>query len=151
LFLSLKPEGWPRIFFNKLSQVFINSTSQYEESNDSNKIVAGTELTGDVVSDSNFILDGEMVGSLSCSGKVTLGSAGKLTGNLVCVDAEIHGSVEGDITVENLLALNETARIKGDIQSMKLIIQEGAIFEGSCVMKSPTTHTPFSADVTLDD
>ena len=36
----------------------------------------------------------------------------------------------------------------GDV---KLIIQEGAIFEGSCVMKSPTSHTPFTADVSLDD
>ena len=42
---------------------FFNSTSQYEESTETNRIVAGTELTGDVVSDSNFMLDGEMHGN----------------------------------------------------------------------------------------
>ena len=130
---------------------FFNSTSQYEESIETNRIVAGTELTGDVVSDSNFMLEGEMHGNLSCSWKVTIGSTGKLRGNLVCVIAEINGSVDGEITVEGLLTLNETARINGDIQTTKLIIQEGAIFEGSCVMKSPSAHTTFTADVSLDD
>ena len=130
---------------------FFNSTSQYEESAETNRIVAGTELTGDVVSDANFMLEGEMHGNLSCSGKVTIGSTGKLRGNLVCVFAEVNGSVDGEITVEGLLTLNETARINGDIQTTKLIIQEGAIFEGSCVMKSPSAHTTFTADVSLDD
>ncbi len=130
---------------------FFNSTSQYEESTETNRIVAGTELTGDVVSDSNFMLEGEMHGNLSCSGKVTIGSTGKLRGNLVCVIAEINGTVDGEITVEGLLTLNETARINGDIQTTKLIIQEGATFEGSCVMKSPSAHTIFTADVSLDD
>jgi cytoskeletal protein CcmA (bactofilin family) len=130
---------------------FFNSTSQYEESTETNRIVIGTELTGDVVSDSNFMLEGEMNGNLSCSGKVTIGSTGKLHGNLVCVNSEINGTVEGEITVEGLLTLNETARINGDIQTTKLIIQEGAIFEGSCVMKSPSSHTTFTADVSLDD
>ena len=97
------------------------------------------------------MLEGEMHGNLSCSGKVTIGSTGKLRGNLVCVIAEINGSVDGEITVEGLLTLNETARINGDIQTTKLIIQEGAIFEGSCVMKSPSAHTTFTADVSLDD
>jgi len=92
-----------------------------------------------------------MNGNLSCSGKVNIGANGKLHGNLVCVHAEINGTVNGEITVEGLLTLNETARIKGDIQTTKLIIQEGAIFDGSCVMKSQTAHTTFTADVNLDD
>ena len=130
---------------------FFNSTAQYEESTNFNIIVAGTELNGDIVSDSNFILEGEMNGNLSCSGKVSIGPTGKINGNLVCLNAEIDGTIDGELTIENLLTLNATARIKGDIQTTKLVIQEGAIFEGSCVMKSQSIPTTFTADVKLDD
>jgi cytoskeletal protein CcmA (bactofilin family) len=130
---------------------FFNSTAQYEKSTDTNHIVQGTEINGDLVSDSNVLIEGEMNGNISCSGKVVIGSTGKIKGNLVCVHAEIQGAVDGEVTVEGLLTLTSTARIKGDIQTTKLVIQEGAIFEGSCVMKSPTAHTTFSSDVKLND
>jgi len=129
---------------------FFNSTAQYEESSATNHIVQGTEINGDLISDSNVLIDGEMNGNISCSGKVIIGSTGKVKGNLVCVHGEIQGSVDGEVTVEGLLTLTSTARIQGDIQTAKLVIQEGAIFEGSCVMKSPISHTPFTADVKLD-
>ena len=130
---------------------FFNSTSQYEESTETNRIVVGTELTGDVVSDSNFVLDGEMHGNLSCSGKVVIGSTGKLRGNLVCVNADIEGALDGELTIENLLILRSTARIKGDIQTLKLNIEEGAFFEGACVMKSPvSTNNTFNSDIEFE-
>lgn len=78
-------------------------------------------------------------------------SSGKLKGNLVCVNAEIDGTVHGELTVENLLTMRSTARIKGDIQSTKLTIEEGAYFEGACVMKSPMTTTTFTTDVEEED
>jgi len=130
---------------------FFNSTAQYEESTAMNHIVQGTEINGDLVSDANVLIDGEMNGNISCSGKVIIGATGKIKGNLVCVHAEIQGAVDGEVTVEGLLTLTSTARIMGDIQTAKLVIQEGAIFEGSCIMKSPTAHTTFTADVKLDD
>lgn len=130
---------------------FFNSTSQYEETTEYNKILSGTEINGDLVSDSNINIAGDVNGNISCSGKVVIGPTGKLQGNLVCVSAEIEGTIHGELTVENLLALHATARIKGDIQTTKLTIQEGAFFEGSCVMKSPTTTTTFTTDVNLND
>jgi hypothetical protein len=67
------------------------------------------------------------------------------------VNAEIDGTVHGELTVENLLTMRSTARIKGDIQSTKLTIEEGAYFEGACVMKSPMTTTTFTTDVEEED
>lgn len=100
-----------------------------------NKIIEGTEITGDIVSDSNIIIEGEVIGNISCSGKVIIGNTGKITGNLVCIDAEIEGILEGELTIENLLVLRSTARITGDIETVRLAIEEGGFFEGACVMK----------------
>ena len=130
---------------------FFGTTSTNEGSAEFNKILSGTELNGDLVSDSNIIIEGDVIGNVSCSGKVLVGASGKIKGNLVCVNAEIEGTLHGELTIENLLVMRSTARIKGDIQATKLTIEEGAYFEGSCVMKSPMTTTTFTADVELED
>jgi len=130
---------------------FFGTTSTNEGSSEINKILSGTELNGDLVSDSNIIIEGDVIGNVSCSGKVLVGASGKIKGNLVCVNAEIEGTLHGELTIENLLVMRSTARIKGDIQATKLTIEEGAYFEGSCVMKSPMTTTTFTTDVELED
>lgn len=130
---------------------FFGTTSTNEGSSEINKILSGTELNGDLVSDSNIIIEGDVIGNVSCSGKVLVGASGKIKGNLVCVNAEIEGTLHGELTIENLLVMRSTARIKGDIQATKLTIEEGAYFEGSCVMKSPMTTTTFTTDVDLED
>ena len=130
---------------------FFGGNTSNTDSTEFNKILSGTEFTGDIVSDSNIQIEGDIIGNVSCSGKVLIGSSGKLKGNLVCVNAEIDGTVHGELTVENLLTMRSTARIKGDIQSTKLTIEEGAYFEGACVMKSPMTTTTFTADVEDED
>ena len=130
---------------------FFGGNTSNTDSTEFNKILSGTEFRGDIVSDSNIQIEGDIIGNVSCSGKVLIGSSGKLKGNLVCVNAEIDGTVHGELTVENLLTMHSTARIKGDIQSTKLTIEEGAYFEGACVMKSPMTTTTFTADVEDED
>ena len=130
---------------------FFGGNTSNTDSTEFNKILSGTEFTGDIVSDSNIQIEGDIIGNVSCSGKVLIGSSGKLKGNLVCVNAEIDGTVHGELTVENLLTMHSTARIKGDIQATKLTIEEGAYFEGACVMKSPMTTTTFTADVEDED
>ena len=130
---------------------FFGGNTSNTDSTEFNKILSGTEFTGDIVSDSNIQIEGDIIGNVSCSGKVLITSSGKLKGNLVCVNAEIDGTVHCELTVENLLTMHSTARIKGDIQATKLTIEEGAYFEGACVMKSPMTTTTFTADVEDED
>lgn len=46
----------------------------------------------------------------------------------------INGAVNGDIIATEKLQLGRTARVMGNIQSPRLIVEEGAILEGSCSM-----------------
>jgi cytoskeletal protein CcmA (bactofilin family) len=122
-----------------------------ETSDKLNLFLSGTEITGDIVSNSNLLIEGEINGNISCSGKVQIGTTGKIKGNLVCANADVEGALDGELTIENLLILRSTARIKGDIQTLKLNIEEGAFFEGNCVMKSPvSTNNTFKADIEFD-
>lgn len=127
------------------------SNPTVESSSDKwNRILAGTELNGDIVSDSNIIIEGEINGNVSCAGKVHIGTSGKINGNLVCLNAEFEGAQDGELTIQNLLILRSTARIKGNIETLKLSIEEGAFFEGACIMKSPVSTTNFSQSVSFE-
>ena len=134
----------------KRKEFFGSGNSNENNSEQLNRVIAGTEITGDIVSTSGILIEGDVIGNISCSGQVKHGNSGKLKGNLVCVNAEIEGALEGELTIENLLILRSTARIKGDIEALKLNIEEGAFFEGACVMKAPLSSTSYNNDVSFD-
>ena len=134
-----------------LRKDIFGGSSQVDQADRLNKIVAGTEINGDLTSDSNIHLEGEVNGNVSCAGRVVIGSSGKINGNLVCVNAEIEGAMEGQLMVENLLVLRSTARIKGVIQTMKLHIEEGAFFEGACVMRASVSTAKLDTEPAFDE
>jgi cytoskeletal protein CcmA (bactofilin family) len=66
-----------------LRKELFGGNATHDQSDRLNKILSGTEITGDIVSDSNLLIEGEIIGNVSCSGKVVIGSSGKIKGNLV--------------------------------------------------------------------
>ena len=50
------------------------------------------------------------------------------------MNANIIGTVNGNLSVKELLSLHATARVKGDILINKLSIEPGAVFTGKCCM-----------------
>ncbi|MFM6964657.1 MAG: polymer-forming cytoskeletal protein [Sphingomonadales bacterium] len=134
-----------------LRKDIFGSSQQPDNTDRINRIIAGTEINGDLTSDSNILLEGEVNGNVSCAGRVIVGTSGKINGNLVCVNAEIDGAMDGQLMVENLLVLRSTARIKGDIQTMKLHIEEGAFFEGACVMRAGLSTPKLDAEAAFND
>lgn len=96
-----------------------------------NRLVSGTKLKGDLVTESNLRVDGTISGSVSCQGKFVLGEHGKLEGNLVALEAEIEGAIEGDLTIDGLLLLRKSANILGAVQTGRLVIEDGAQINGN--------------------
>jgi len=104
------------------------------ESNSINIITSGTLIKGDISASGDFRLDGTLEGNIQLNGKLVVGDSGVVNGNVLCVNANIIGTVNGNLSVKELLSLNATARVKGDILINKLSIEPGAIFTGKCRM-----------------
>jgi len=104
------------------------------ENSNINLISNGTEITGDVKSDGDIRIDGMLIGNLTTKGKVVIGSTGKVKGEVVCKNSEVHGEVDGKINVSQLLTLKNSSQINGDIITEKLSIEPGARFTGNCNM-----------------
>ena len=99
-----------------------------------NIIGSGTQITGDIKSKGDIRVDGTLSGSVETEGKVVLGKEGVVEGDVICVSADISGTIKAKITVSQLLALKATAKLNGDIVTNKLSIEPGATFTGSCSM-----------------
>lgn len=100
-----------------------------------NRIVDGTNIRGDVKTDSNFRIDGELIGTLDTSGKLVVGATGKIEGEIRCANADIEGYIKGDITVDGVLMIKSTAKIHGTITAGQIGIEVGADFKGQCNVK----------------
>ena len=104
------------------------------ESNSINIINNGTLIKGDITATGDFRLDGTLEGNIQLNGKLVVGDSGVVNGNILCLNANIIGTVNGNLSVKELLSLNATARVKGDILINKLSIEPGAVFTGKCCM-----------------
>ena len=99
-----------------------------------NIITNGTVIKGDITATGDFRLDGTLEGNIQLNGKLVVGDTGVVNGNVLCMNANIIGTVNGNLSVKELLSLHTTARVRGDILINKLSIEPGAVFTGKCCM-----------------
>jgi cytoskeletal protein CcmA (bactofilin family) len=99
-----------------------------------NALTAGSKIVGNITADSDFRVDGLIDGDLNCTGKVVIGEAGKIKGTVSCANAEIMGLMEGKINCSQQLSLRTSGKIVGDVHTKTLIVEPGAMFNGTCSM-----------------
>lgn len=99
-----------------------------------NQIKLGTYIEGIIKASGDIRIDGTLKGTLQTEGKLVIGTSGQIDGDIICQNAEIHGIVNGKVTVNELLSLKSSCKLLGDIVIGRLAIEPGAQFSGSCVM-----------------
>jgi cytoskeletal protein CcmA (bactofilin family) len=99
----------------------------------------GTDVTGEANFKAMMRVDGHFSGRISSSsGTLIVGANGKVDANIEVAVAAIHGTINGDIIATQRLELGRAAKVNGNIQTPSLIIEQGAVFEGSCKMLQMT-------------
>ena len=100
-----------------------------------NRIVEGTTIKGDIVSPADFRLDGHLIGNFESKGKLVIGPAGSLAGDVQCKNCDIEGKYKGKILVTELLNVKLKSSVQGEVVCGKLSVEPGADFSASCIMK----------------
>ena len=122
--------------------MFEKKTKSYTEFlGKTNRIVEGTSIKGDIISQADFRLDGELTGNFQTKGKIVIGPAGSVTGDIVCKNADIEGKYKGKIQVLEILNVKNKASIYGEVICGKLSVEPGADFSASCMMKTNSKIT----------
>jgi len=99
-------------------------------------------IIGDIKTDGEVQIDGRLDGNVSAS-KVTIGEHGAVNGKIVSSIVHIRGKVTGKIDALSI-ELTETANVQAELIQDKLVIANGAFFDGKCSRKS-STPTPIKA------
>jgi len=95
----------------------------------------GTVVSGDADFKGMLRVDGHFTGRIrSEKGSLIVSAGGKVDANVEVAAAKINGTVNGDIVASQRVELGRSARVRGNLQTPALVIEEGAIFEGGCRM-----------------
>ena len=109
-----------------------------------NRIVEGTKITGDIVTETDFRIDGELTGNFVSTGRLVLGPSGIIIGDVVCNNADIEGKLKGKVKVNELLNVKAKASIEGEVTVGKLAVEPGANFSASCIMSDSSSKLMLS-------
>lgn len=93
-----------------------------------------SECNGDFSSGGSVRIDGTINGDINVAETLILGATGVINGDVVTKVAIIGGEIIGSINAPEKTELTSTARVLGDIVTNTIVIDENAIFQGSCNM-----------------
>jgi len=105
-----------------------------EITNSSNVIGKGTVLEGNIETSGNIRIEGRIIGNIKSKSKIALGSSSIIDGNVAAQNADVEGTVKGKVEISDLLVLKATGSVQGDISTGKLVVEPGAVFNGTCKM-----------------
>ncbi len=91
-------------------------------------------------------IDGRFTGRVrSEKGSLIVSAGGVVEANIEVASAKINGTVNGDIIATGRVEFGRSARVNGNIQTPALVIEDGAVFEGSCRMQTQPKPEPARA------
>ena len=90
-------------------------------------------VTGEISSTEDLVLQCRVHGGpiWSDDGAITVAAAASVTGDIIARDITVHGSVNGTLLATEVVDIRSTATVTGRVVARRLIIDEGAQFNGS--------------------
>jgi cytoskeletal protein CcmA (bactofilin family) len=93
------------------------------------------EIKGTIRFKSSVMLKGVFEGEIFSEGLLVIGSTARVTATINTKTLISHGSLTGNVTASEQIVLKNTATHIGDLNSPFIMIENGAVFNGSCVME----------------
>jgi cytoskeletal protein CcmA (bactofilin family) len=94
----------------------------------------GSRVSGHLSFQGPARIDGFVEGDIQCQGALTIGESAEINAKITAQLVVIHGKVEGNVSAKEKIELLAPARLNGNIDTPRLIIAEGVVFDGDCSM-----------------
>jgi cytoskeletal protein CcmA (bactofilin family) len=92
-------------------------------------------IRGDVTGDEDLLIQGRVDGSVDLKEHaITVGSDGEVKASVIGRVVVVEGRVEGDINSDEQVILRGSAWVKGDIAAPRVVLEDGARFQGGIDM-----------------
>jgi len=112
-----------------------------QEFGDVSLIGKGSILEGTIKTDGGVRIDGRVMGDVIAKGSAAVGESGEVEGSLTAKSISVAGKVQGNLTATEKLTLEARSIVSGDIRAARLIVDEGAVFDGKCDMGTGASGT----------
>ncbi len=87
-------------------------------------------INADITSDEDVTIEGKVKGNIHVGSTLTIGKNGNVTADIKAMVVRVYGMVKGNITATSKVEILSLGRCTGNIQSEKLVVEEGAILNG---------------------
>ena len=94
----------------------------------------GTEFEGELRFKDTFRIDGSVKGRIVSDNTLIVGESGRVDAEIVCGVVSIRGTVSGSVHGRERIELLAGSRVQASLASPKLLIEDGAFFQGQCDM-----------------
>ena len=94
----------------------------------------GTEFEGELRFKDTFRIDGSVKGRIVSDNTLIVGESGRVDADIECAVVSIRGTVSGRVHGRERIELLAGSRVQATLVSPKLVIEEGAFFQGQCDM-----------------
>ncbi len=109
--------------------------NRIDEDNIVNSIIgAGSEFKGEFKINGLLRIDGKFMGTIDTHGKVLVGQSGDAVTDIKAKLVVVGGKVSGNIYATERVILLSTGDVKGNIITPSLVMEEGVIFDGNCLI-----------------
>lgn len=94
-----------------------------------------TEMTGDIKFSDSFRIDGTFKGKILSGNTLIVGEGGMVEADVDVANISVNGVVKGILKASEKVEIYSLGRVTGEIITPKLIVEDGAFFQGSCQME----------------
>jgi len=95
----------------------------------------GSHVNGTLVFRGAVHIEGDVEGEIAADGVVTIAASAVVNARIAATSIVIQGRVTGEIVARERLEIRGPARVSGSVATPRLVIHEGAVFEGRCTMR----------------
>ena len=108
-------------------------------------------IEGKVIVKQSVRVDGRIKGEMEATDTVTVGNTGEIEGNIRAKNVVVGGKVQGSLDAAGKVTLEASSILRGDLSASRLIIEEGAVFNGRSSMNGETTTVKPKPQINLDN
>jgi cytoskeletal protein CcmA (bactofilin family) len=94
----------------------------------------GATFRGELDFEDTMRIDGKFHGTIRSKNELIVGESAHIEGEVHVGRIAISGTVVGKITADQRVEIHRNGKVYSDVDTPALIIEEGAIFQGNCVM-----------------
>jgi cytoskeletal protein CcmA (bactofilin family) len=113
-----------------------------QQSSELTLIASNTTFEGKIKTEGSIRIDGKFVGDINAKTSAAVGLTGSIDGTLSARNITVAGKISGTVTATEKLVLEAKSVMHGDIRAAKLVVDEGAMFDGKCDMKQSMPSAP---------